>query len=174
MIDPDSVEFLPLTQGYVALVDADIYPELSKRKWSVQINGPRAYEVRSDGPLGKQKHIYLHHIVLPPKLGFTVDHRNSEAPFRVLDERRCNLRYATKLQQQYNRRSQAGSASRFKGVSKHRSRWAARIRMDGKVKSLGSFITQEEAAHAYDSAASKLHGEFARLNFPNGKERNGL
>lgn len=33
---------------------------------------------------------------------------------------------------------------------------------------LGLHETEFEAAEVYDEAAARLHGEFARLNFPNG------
>lgn len=176
MINPESVEFMPLTKGYTAMVDADMYPILSRRKWSVQLNGPRAYAVRSDGPFGKQKHIYMHHQVLPLKDGFTVDHVNSNTPFLVLDERRINLRYATKLQQQFNRRKTNSGSSKHKGVylKMGRRKWVANIKINGKTKYLGSFASQEDAGRAYDAAAEKLHGDFFRPNFPNGKVQNGL
>lgn len=57
-------------------------------------------------------------------------------------------------------------SSQYKGVYKKRSRWAARIAVNGETTWLGTFKTEEEAARAYDAAAKRLHGEFARLNFP--------
>ena len=41
---------------------------------------------------------------------------------------------------------------RFKGVSFARGKWRARIMIKGKVYVLGSYLTQEDAARAYDEA----------------------
>ena len=38
--------------------------------------------------------------------------------------------------------------------------------VDGKLIHLGYFIDEMDAASAYDEAAMKYHGDFARLNFP--------
>jgi hypothetical protein len=40
------------------------------------------------------------------------------------------------------------------------------ISLGGKVKWIGVFATEEEAARAYDEVALREWGEFAPLNFP--------
>jgi hypothetical protein len=64
-----------------------------------------------------------------------------------------------------NTRSRPGT-SRFKGVCRKREKWRAQIVKDGKQKSLGTYTTEEAAAHSYDRAALEMFGEFANLNFP--------
>lgn len=65
--------------------------------------------------------------------------------------------------------------SRFLGrVSQHMGvtwrndskRWRGYITIDRKMKNLGSFGTEIEAAKAHDKAAFSLFGSKARLNFP--------
>ncbi|HIJ67829.1 MAG TPA: hypothetical protein HPP51_06040 [Planctomycetes bacterium] len=60
------------------------------------------------------------------------------------------------------------SKSRYKGIywHKHRKKWNARIRINGRTIPLGYFNDEISAAKAYDSAAKKLHGRFASPNFP--------
>lgn len=57
-------------------------------------------------------------------------------------------------------------ASKFKGVSPYRGRWQATIRVDGKLRWLGSFDTAEDAARAYDDAVLEYRGRDGLLNFP--------
>lgn len=65
-----------------------------------------------------------------------------------------------------NTRSRRGSSSKYKGVSwvKNINKWMARITLNGKTKCLGCFETEEEAALAYNKAASEIFGEHAYLN----------
>ncbi|NBC17299.1 MAG: hypothetical protein GVY18_08310 [Bacteroidetes bacterium] len=56
--------------------------------------------------------------------------------------------------------------SRFKGVTFHvrSQKWLARIYVDGKAIHLGYHADEVEAAKAYDAAARRIFGNFARPN----------
>ena len=75
-----------------------------------------------------------------------------------------NCRWATKAQQNQNRRVR--SSSPYKGVGPSGLKWQAHICLEGERKYLGTFETAEDAARAYDSEAVRLFKEFAFLNFP--------
>ena len=104
-----------------------------------------------------------------------IDHANGN----TLDNQKTNLRFATSSQNCRNRKSHRNSRSRFKGVHHSglsrgipRSRpWTAHIYTQKKLKHLGMFATEEEAARVYDDAARIAFGEFACVNFPKDGER---
>jgi hypothetical protein len=60
----------------------------------------------------------------------------------------------------------AQGACAYKGVSPYRGRWQATIRLNGKLKWLGSFESAEAAARAYDDAVLEHRGRTGVLNFP--------
>lgn len=106
---------------------------------------------------------FMHHGELPEM----VDHVDGDR----LNNKIENLRAATNQENLRNMKSRGGSSG-FKGVS-YRARnkfrkYEAQIMVDRKYKHLGSFVSEEEAAHAYDAAALELFGNFANLNFPQG------
>jgi hypothetical protein len=89
-----------------------------------------------------------------------IDHINGVGT----DNRWCNLRAATHLQNMRNARRRIDNESGFKGVGFHRqmNKWRARLQVDGVEKSLGLFDTAEEAHRAYLRAAKSAFGEFMR------------
>jgi len=74
-----------------------------------------------------------------------------------------NLRASTASQNSRNRSKMKDNQSGFKGVTKNKKSWRARIRVDYELISLGSFPTKEQAYQAYSDAAKKYHQEFHRL-----------
>ena len=124
----------------------------------------------------RQFKMYMHRYIMNAKKGNIVDHKNGD----TLNNKKDNLRFCTASQNTVNSRySKNMGSSVYRGVSykkkgKHmvneRSRpWLAQITYQSKCHPLGYFATEEEAARARDKKALELHGEFARLNFPNEK-----
>lgn len=79
------------------------------------------------------------------------------------DDRLENLRLATPSENITNAKRRRDNTSGFKGVSKLRHGWEARIMKNGKQTWLGFYETPEAAHEAYKQAALKFHGEFARF-----------
>lgn len=111
-----------------------------------------------------RKHLRLHRLIMSAAKGELVDHTNRNPR----DNRRFNLRSATKSTNGMNRSAQANNASGFKGVTKRIIRgkwtgnWQANICVMGRTRNLGTTFPTPELAHAaYLKAAAELHGEFA-------------
>jgi hypothetical protein len=110
--------------------------------------------------------VRLHIAIMgPPPAGFTWDHINRNG----LDNRRSNLRLATGTEQIRNTRTRDGV--RWRGVSQHLGRggWRATAKVDGRSVHIGTFESPEEAARAYDHFVRTHYGQFAVLNFPEGR-----
>jgi len=151
------VERIVLGNGLFALIDAADYPEISKYRWYATRRGRNTYATcRKNG-----RAIYMHRMIMRPRRGHIVDHKDGNG----LNNCRDNLRACTRRQNQANRRSNRG-VSRFVGVYWSKGKWVAAIRWRGKYYYVGSFDDEVEAAKARDRKAYELHGEFAYLNFP--------
>jgi hypothetical protein len=153
---------IKLTQGKIALVlvDDDDHERISKHKWCYD---GQKYANRSEREGGKKIKIYMHCEILKPPDGLETDHIN----LNKLDNQKSNLRICTNSQQQQNCPIRKDNTSGFKGVSWNKKirKWEAYISCNRIRTRLGFHNSLEEAARAYDDAAFKLFGEFARLNF---------
>lgn len=147
---------IPLTQGYVALVDVADYELVAQYSWCVDIRPNGLRYANTSLPAPRRRTLRMHQLILPGK--GERDHKNGNG----LDNRRENLRMATRTQNIHNTRKKTGSV--YKGVTfqpRLISRpWQVRV----GYKHIGYFATAEEAALAFNRVAKAERGEFARLN----------
>lgn len=149
-------------RGVVLVDDANVVM-LSDYRWHI-VPMPRTAYASARGMNGST--LYMHRLIMDAPKGMQVDHINRDG----LDNRRANLRLATKSQNQANEGPRGGS-SRYRGVYRitrgNRTKpWRAQVKYLGHRKGLGDYATEEEAARAYDAFALAAWGEFASLNNP--------
>lgn len=147
---------ITLSNGALALVDDDLFDFLSQWKWHDNGHG---YAQRG----GRGDVTAMHRDVIACPAGLEIDHVNGDK----LDNRRKNLRVCTRAENARNRKPQLRwDPTLPKGVSEagKRGRFVANLSVNGCRYRLGTFDSPEEAAAAYDAAAIKHHGEFARPN----------
>jgi hypothetical protein len=155
-----------LGDGLYTIVDLSDYYLFGKFRWFAKSSRSNLYAVRFlNEPHKMATLVSLHRAIFNPPPNLLVDHKYGHS----LDNRRVNLRLATRLQNVYNK-SKTGSktSSKFIGVcrEKRSGRWVVYIKHFGKTIYIGSFDSETDAARAYDRSALKYRGEFARLNFP--------
>lgn len=170
---------IPLTRGYVALVDDKDYVAMSAHKWMARVSKHGVYASRRESRKHEQvslrgRVIYMHRQLVglePAHENMMVDHVNGN----TLDNRRANLRVVTAIQNSWNR---VGASTRYgqpvtsayRGVHKaggaDSAKWVAQITVAGRKRHLGMFTDEVTAARAFDEAAVLLYKTYARLNFP--------
>lgn len=156
---------IPLTRGYVAIVDDEDYDKLAAHKWRAHVDKrtQHVYAVREVSAPGIRFARYTERmakVVLNAGDDVIVDHING----KTLDNTRRNLRKSTRQQNAYNQQGRGA----YKGITYHKAsgKWVAQIMHNYVNVYLGIYATPEEAARAYDEAARKRFGAFARVNFP--------
>lgn len=84
-----------------------------------------------------------------------IDHINGNPQ----DNRIYNLRLATQSQNCMNRAKAKGRSSKYMGVFREKNGrpWRARIRVEGRIISLGRYDKEEDARDAYRDAKIKYH-----------------
>lgn len=137
--------------GY-AIVDKE-YAWLDKYNWCLGV-------VSGGYAIGwvEGKNTRMHHLIIEQSPPLVTDHINQNK----LDNRASNLRLVSIQQNAMN--SKARGISGYKGVRRNRSKWNAKLTLNGKSIDGGTYRTPEEAALAYNRLAVKHFGEYAKLN----------
>ena len=148
------------------IVDDEDAHLLSALGWYACREGRIWYALANTRGPGKKRLLRLHRLILPTPAGLVVDHINCNG----LDNRRANLRVATRSQNAANASAHGDrTTGRYKGVTKDNRKlkrpWRATVVKQGVVYHSPRYATEDEAAAAYDRMAHELFGEFARTNF---------
>jgi hypothetical protein len=148
---------IKLSQGMVALVDDEDYDYLNQWKWCVTIGAGTYYAVRKIN----NRLLRMHRLILNAPNNFQVDHIDHNG----LNNQRSNIRLCNNSQNHMNRKPHGNS--KYLGVSfkKSRNKFEVGIKVMGKMKHLGYYDNENDAARIYDKVAKKYFGEFANLNF---------
>jgi len=161
-VAPDGTVLYPVVNrhelsgiGWTKILVAD-YALTAAHSWWVNTSG----YVIARGP--RSVELALAVAIAKPAPGLEVDHRNRDP----LDNRRTNLRCATRSQNAANRSRPVGSSAPYRGVRRTRNgrRWMALLSVNGRQRYFGTYDSPELAARAYDVAALEQFGEFAALN----------
>jgi hypothetical protein len=154
---------IPLTQGKVALVDDEDYPELAGFKWCYherRVNhGPRGWGYAQrrilKGEPNFPGHISMHQIIVSRPDWLCIDHINGDG----IDNRKENLRVVTLRENSRNQTHRKSKLSKYIGVSASRCRknpWRAAITLKGIVHYLGAYPDEITAATVYRVACAVL------------------
>ena len=155
-----------LTKGRFALVDDQDFFWLSDLRWCFSSDGYAVNHYRDEQ--GQYHKRSMHRLLMARILGhpvphnLQVDHINHDR----IDNRRSNLRLATRSQNQAYKGLQVNNTSGYKGVIWNQGKWEVRIRFQENKLYLGRYTHPVEAALIYDCAARLLYAEFAHPNFP--------
>lgn len=150
--------------GKQAKVDDWDYEVLKNYRWHL---APTGYAQNSKYR-GNYKSVntLMHRAILWSPPGYEVDHVNGDK----LDNRKENLRIASRSENEQNKAPSVKNHSGFKGVSwdRLRSKWRASIGVNRKSVHLGRFDSKTDAIRAYDAAVERYYQDGRVNGIPKG------
>lgn len=152
--------WIKLTQGKETCIDRADWPEVQKYRWYALRRPSGLVHVMTNIKIGDRRTTtYLHKLLLKSE---KIDHEDGNG----LNNRRKNLRSCSSTQNVANTGLRQDNTSGFKGVNLDRRDgiWVAELSVGGAKKYLGRFSNIIAAARAYNEAAVKYFGQFAKLN----------
>ena len=159
----NDIRAIMLRNGGFTVVDESQFARLNSVTWRRNRGGYADRVIKVDG---KRKTLQIHRLANNTPEGLCTDHINGHK----LDNSGRNLRSCTHSQNNHHRmrKKQTHSDEKYFGVTKNWNKWESGIRINGKNIYLGLFETPEQAAMAYNDAATKYFGEFAHHNIIQG------
>jgi len=158
---------IKLTQGQIALVDDEDYSVLNSKKWFARKRktkyGQDYYAGININTVKGQRALNMHRYILSIfDSKIQIDHIDNNG----LNNQKSNLRVATNKQNCCNKKVSGIGTSKYKGVTvrKRDGKYVASIKVNYRNKHIGIYIHEVDAAIAYNEAAIKYFGEFAKLN----------
>jgi hypothetical protein len=149
-----------LISGKLVLIDENMFEIVNKFTWHL-IKNRKDFYAYTNMKIGGKNHLVSMHRLLTGFSSSIIDHKNRN----TLDNRCSNLRFATRMQNSYNRVKINKHGYRGVFIPSNSKNYAFQIQANGKRISQYGFKTAEEAAKAYDKANKELHGEFGIRNF---------
>lgn len=146
--------------GKYAYVDDERFHALEEFRWVLGKFSKKFYACRKEWNYSTKRHdiVLMHRVITNAQEGDIVDHKDGDTLNCTLD----NLRITDYAGN--NRNRSVSERTGRKGVSKCGKNYSATITVNKQLIHLGQYGSELHAKVAYNIAATKYFGDFARLN----------
>lgn len=154
------------SHGHKFKIDADDYEKVKDYCWRVTNKGYVVANARN----GSNRYVWIHRIIMGAEEDQFVDHKNWDKA----DNRKVNLRIATKAQNCTNIDLKKNNTTGYTGVTRTRNgRYLARITANGTRHYIGTYDSFSDAVKARHDAEIRLHGEWSGSNNKSNNDNGG-